>query len=483
MTNTRNDLRQGTLWKQILFFSLPIAATSMLQQLFNSADVAVVGRFSAQKDLALAAVGSTSSVVNLFITIITGLAVGANVVIARSIGASDEKRAKQAVHTALILSLLCGAILLVLGECIALPLLEIMDTPSDIIGLAGKYLRIYMLGVFFQTIYNFEASILRANGDTRRPLFCLIFSGAVNVVLNLVFVIGFQLDVAGVAIATVLADVVGAGMLFHYLRRETGPVRVELSQLKLDRKLAGAILYTGIPAAVQGMMFNIANVIIQTGFNRLGSQVVAASTIGVTAEIFVYYLVNSFGQHDLYRTELRGGQSHPLPPGDKVVSAAGCWSGRGVFPPSRGLRPGLCGPVYDGRGHCAPGPDPDEMDPALRGIQYHHRDPLRDFAGPGLFPGPNDPLRGLYLRPAYFVDQVDFPSVPDVFGALAGLPGQLDRRLGGAGRGLCGRKEKSLAGEGGFGTVTQQKTRGQPSVLSSRFGVFCVRRAFPRPEP
>lgn len=296
MTNTRNDLRQGTLWKQILFFSLPIAATSMLQQLFNSADVAVVGRFSAQKDLALAAVGSTSSVVNLFITIITGLAVGANVVIARSIGASDEKRARQAVHTALILSLLCGAILLVLGECIALPLLEIMDTPSDIIGLAGKYLRIYMLGVFFQTIYNFEASILRANGDTRRPLLCLIFSGAVNVVLNLVFVIGFQLDVAGVAIATVLADVVGAGMLFHYLRRETGPVRVELSQLRLDRKLAGAILYTGIPAAVQGMMFNIANVIIQTGFNRLGSQVVAASTIGVTAEIFVYYLVNSFGQ-------------------------------------------------------------------------------------------------------------------------------------------------------------------------------------------
>ena len=142
MTKTRNDLRQGTLWKQILFFSLPIAATSMLQQLFNSADVAVVGRFSAQKDLALAAVGSTSSVVNLFITIITGLAVGANVVIARSIGASDEKRARQAVHTALILSLLCGAILLVLGECIALPLLEIMDTPSDIIGLAGKYLRI-----------------------------------------------------------------------------------------------------------------------------------------------------------------------------------------------------------------------------------------------------------------------------------------------------------------------------------------------------
>ena len=170
MTNTRNDLRQGTLWKQILFFSLPIAATSMLQQLFNSADVAVVGRFSAQKDLALAAVGSTSSVVNLFITIITGLAVGANVVIARSIGASDEKRARQAVHTALILSLLCGAILLVLGECIALPLLEIMDTPSDIIGLAGKYLRIYMLGVEELNVTSYHHQGIRELAPSLTPM-------------------------------------------------------------------------------------------------------------------------------------------------------------------------------------------------------------------------------------------------------------------------------------------------------------------------
>lgn len=296
MTNTRNDLRQGTLWKQILFFSLPIAATSMLQQLFNSADVAVVGRFSAQKDLALAAVGSTSSVVNLFITIITGLAVGANVVIARSIGASDEKRARQAVHTALILSLLCGAILLVLGECIALPLLEIMDTPSDIIGLAGKYLRIYMLGVFFQTIYNFEASILRANGDTRRPLFCLIFSGAVNVVLNLVFVIGFQLDVAGVAIATVVSQCISAALVTVCLMRETGGFRLELRALRIHGDQMKGILRVGLPAGVQGVIFSLSNVVIQSSINSLGEVVMAGSAASANIEGFVYIAMNAVYQ-------------------------------------------------------------------------------------------------------------------------------------------------------------------------------------------
>lgn len=299
MINTRNDLRQGTLWKQILFFSLPIAATSMLQQLFNSADVAVVGRFSAQKDLALAAVGSTSSVVNLFITIITGLAVGANVVIARSIGASDEKRARQAVHTALILSLLCGAILLVLGECIALPLLEIMDTPSDIIGLAGKYLRIYMLGVFFQTIYNFEASILRANGDTRRPLFCLIFSGAVNVVLNLVFVIGFQLDVAGVAIATVVSQCLSAFLVVRCLMHEEGDIRLELRELRITLPRLGQILEIGIPSGIQGVAFSLSNVIIQASINGFGETVISGNTAASNIEGFIYVACNAFCQANM----------------------------------------------------------------------------------------------------------------------------------------------------------------------------------------
>lgn len=291
-----HDLRHGVLWKQILLFALPIAATSMLQQLFNSADVAVVGQFSAQKELALAAVGSTSSIVNLYITIFTGLAVGANVVIARLIGAEEEGEVRKAVHTSLVVAVLCGAVLMVVGECLAGPLLRWMDTPENIIHLARQYLQIYLLGAIFQMVYNFEAAILRANGDTRRPLLCLLLSGGVNVVLNLVFVLLFHIDVAGVALATVIADGVGAGLLWHYLRRETGPIRVEPALLRLDRKLLRGILYIGIPAAIQGMMFNIANVIIQSGINRLGSDVVAASTIGVTAEIFVYYLLNSFGQ-------------------------------------------------------------------------------------------------------------------------------------------------------------------------------------------
>lgn len=292
----KNDLRQGVLWKQILLFSLPIAATSMLQQLFNSADVAVVGRFSAHRELALAAVGSTTSIVNLYITIFTGLAVGANVVVARLIGAEEKEKVRRAVHTALVLSVIFGFVMMGIGEAMAGPLLEIMDTPADIIDLSKEYLRIFLLGAVFQMVYNFEAAILRANGDTRRPLVCLVVSGALNVVLNLIFVIFLGLEVAGVALATVIADAVGAGLLWYYLRRETGPIRVEPALLRIDRKLLGNLLYIGVPAAIQGMMFNIANVIIQSGINRLGSEVVAASTIGVTAEIFVYYLINSFGQ-------------------------------------------------------------------------------------------------------------------------------------------------------------------------------------------
>lgn len=320
-----HDLRHGVLWKQILLFALPIAATSMLQQLFNSADVAVVGQFSAQKELALAAVGSTSSIVNLYITIFTGLAVGANVVIARLIGAEEEGEVRKAVHTSLVVAVLCGAVLMVVGECLAGPLLRWMDTPENIIHLARQYLQIYLLGAIFQMVYNFEAAILRANGDTRRPLLCLLLSGGVNVVLNLVFVLLFHMDVAGVALATVIADGVGAGLLWHYLRRETGPIRVEPPLLRLDRKLLRGILYIGIPAAIQGMMFNIANVIIQSGINRLGSDVVAASTIGVTAEIFVYLSAQQLwpGQHDLQRPELRGGESAPVPECHPLVPAAG----------------------------------------------------------------------------------------------------------------------------------------------------------------
>lgn len=288
------DMCSGKLLPKILTFALPLMCSSVLQLLFNAADIVVVGKFAG--DNSLAAVGSNAALINLMVNLFVGLSVGANILAARYTGAGNREGLRQTVHTSMLLALLSGILLAVVGVITARPLLHLMQVPDSILPLAALYLRIYFLGMPAAMLYNFGAALLRSVGDTRRPLYYLIAAGIVNVALNLLLVIVFQLDVAGVAIATVLADVVGAGMLFHYLRRETGPVRVELSQLKLDRKLAGAILYTGIPAAVQGMMFNIANVIIQTGFNRLGSQVVAASTIGVTAEIFVYYLVNSFGQ-------------------------------------------------------------------------------------------------------------------------------------------------------------------------------------------
>ena len=257
-----DGIRKGNLWKQILLFALPLAATTMLEQLFNSTDVIVVGRFASSN--ALAAVGSTSSVVNLYITIFTGLAIGANVLTAQNIGARNQAKVTQAVHTSLALALLSGLLMTLFGYFTAEPLLVAMGTPAEIMDLAVSYLRIYTLGSIFIMLYNFESAIMRANGDTKRPLYCLLFSGALNVVLNLFFVIGCGLSVAGVAIATVLANGVGALLLLHFLRSEKNMVQVRLSWVRLDMPMLREILRIGIPAAIQGAMFNAANVVIQT---------------------------------------------------------------------------------------------------------------------------------------------------------------------------------------------------------------------------
>lgn len=290
----KESIRTGNLWRQILLFALPIAATSMLEQLFNSADIAVVGRFGGSN--ALAAVGSTSSIINLYITIFTGLSIGANVMVAQMIGAGNRDGIKKTIHTSLILALISGFIMMIIGFFLAGPLLEAMGTPEEIMGLAKKYLQIYMLGAVFLMVYNFEAAIMRANGDTRRPLYCLLFSGVLNVILNLFFVIVFHMNIEGVAIATVISNATGAFLLFQSLTKAQSVIHVELSELRIDKGRMLAILKIGVPAAIQGMMFNIANVLIQTGFNQLGADVIAASTIGLNAEIFVYYLMNSFGQ-------------------------------------------------------------------------------------------------------------------------------------------------------------------------------------------
>ncbi len=288
------DILHGSIWDKVLAFALPLAATSVLQQLFNSADVAVVGQFSGSK--ALAAVGSTSPITSLFITIFVGLSIGTNVVISRFLGAQNDKQVKKAVHTSLVLSVISGIIIALIGELIAKWLLVIMSTPAEVLDQALLFLRITFIGMIFLTIYNFESAVLRASGDTKRPLYCLLISGVINVSLGLFFVVICKLDVAGVALATLIADATSALLLLIILIKEKGALKVSFKDLQIDSRITKEILFTGIPAAIQGMLFNIANIIIQSGINSLGADVVAASTVGLNFEIYIYYLITGFAQ-------------------------------------------------------------------------------------------------------------------------------------------------------------------------------------------
>lgn len=288
------DILHGSIWDKVLAFALPLAATSVLQQLFNSADVAVVGQFSGSK--ALAAVGSTSPITSLFITIFVGLSIGTNVVISRFLGAQNDKQVKKAVHTSLVLSVISGIIIALIGELTAKWLLVMMSTPEEVLDQALLFLRITFIGMIFLTIYNFESAVLRASGDTKRPLYCLLISGVINVSLGLFFVVICKLDVAGVALATLIADATSALLLLIILIKEKGALKVSFKDLQIDSRITKEILFTGIPAAIQGMLFNIANIIIQSGINSLGADVVAASTVGLNFEIYIYYLITGFAQ-------------------------------------------------------------------------------------------------------------------------------------------------------------------------------------------
>lgn len=292
--NGKMDLTEGSLWDKVLLLALPIALMNVLQQLFNTADIAVVGRLVGND--ALAAVGCAGPVVTLFITIFSGLSVGANAVIARRIGEGDETRIRESVNGAIVIALLAGVLIMIIGELITRPLLELVSTPEHVMGMAVLYLRIYFAGSIFIMLYNFESAILRAAGDTRRPLYVLLVSGIVNIALNLCFVLVCGMSVEGVALATLISNVLSAGLLFGILVREKGVLRIMPSALCLPKKTAGAILGIGIPSAVQGMLFNIANIVIQSGINSLGATVVAGSTVGLNVEIFLYYVVTGFGQ-------------------------------------------------------------------------------------------------------------------------------------------------------------------------------------------
>mgnify|MGYP004508395973 CR=1 FL=1 len=288
------DMIHGPMFYKILFFALPLAASSILQQLFNSADVAVVGRFAGSA--ALAAVGGNSPVINLLINMFVGLSIGANVIIANFIGQGREDKVKEAVHTVMSVALISGVSLLVIGIIIAKPILLMINTPSEVINLAVLYLRIYFLGMPFVMVYNFGAAILRSTGETRKPLYCLIISGIINILLNLLLVIVFNLSVAGVAIATVIADGVSAFLVVYFLSHSDDAIRLNIRELSLNKEIVVKVIKIGAPAGLQGVVFSLSNVFIQSAINGFGTHAIAGSSAGLNYEYFTYYMINAFNQ-------------------------------------------------------------------------------------------------------------------------------------------------------------------------------------------
>ena len=291
------DMLNGSLGRKILLFALPLMASSMLQLLFNAADVIVVGRFAGKE--ALAAVGSNTSLINLMVNLFVGFSVGTNVVISRDLGAGRHDRVREGVHTSVALALASGVALMIVGFLLSRQLLELMQSPDDVIDLAAVYLRIYFLGMPGNMFYNFGSAILRAQGDTKRPLYYLIVAGIVNVILNLFTVLVLHMDVAGVASATTISQYISAGLILRCLSKEEGPLRLDLKKLKMDKVILGHILQIGLPAGFQGIVFSLSNVLIQSSINSFGSTVMAGSAAANNIENFVYQAMNAFYQTNL----------------------------------------------------------------------------------------------------------------------------------------------------------------------------------------
>ena len=287
------DLTSGPMLKKIILFSLPLAASSFLQLLFNAADVVVVGRFAGSA--ALAAVGSNGALINLLVNLFVGLALGANVVAARCYGAKDDQGVHEAVQTAVTLSLVGGVLMAFVGFFAAHGLLELMSSPEDVIDLATLYLKIYFIGMPMTMLYNFNASLLRAVGDTRRPLVCLAVAGVINVVLNLLFVIVFQMSVAGVALATILSQTVSAIMVTVLLVKEEGAMHLDLWHLGFHKKALLQIIQIGLPAGLQSVMYSLSNIIIQASVNGFGTDVMAAYTAYGKVDGMYWMVINAFG--------------------------------------------------------------------------------------------------------------------------------------------------------------------------------------------
>lgn len=291
------DMLNGSIWNKIIQYALPVAATGILEQLFNASDLAIVGNFTGKaKTVAVAAVGANSPIIGLLLNFFIGIALGANVVIANAIGKGDEKTIHKAVHTSVITAVVCGLLVTLFGELFIGNLLQMLNVPEDVFPYALLYIRIYLLGMPVILLYNFEAAIFRSIGETKMPLEALAVSGVLNVALNLFFVIVLKMTVNGVAIATVIANAVSSVFLFIKLVKTDQAIRIRKEELRFDGNVFGRIIRIGLPAGVQSAVFSIANIVIQAAINSLGTVVIAASSAAFNIEIFAYYMLNSFSQ-------------------------------------------------------------------------------------------------------------------------------------------------------------------------------------------
>lgn len=294
MRNKDMDMLGGSVGDKTLRFALPLAATGILQQLFNAADIAVVGQFVGKN--AMAAVGSNAPLVNLILSLFIGVSIGANVIIARFTGQKNDKGVSRAVHTALAVAFLSGVILCLLCEAFALPILKAMSIPENVFDMSLLYFRVYLLGLPVILLYDFASAVFRARGNTKTPLVCLTVSGVINVILNLFFVIVLKRTVDGVAMATAISNLISSALLIYFLVRDEGAVHFSFRKLGIDKKILSQMISIGLPAGFQGMVFSLSNLILQSAINGLGEDVMAGSSAAFNIEIFVYYVLNAFGQ-------------------------------------------------------------------------------------------------------------------------------------------------------------------------------------------
>lgn len=288
------DMCSGPILRKMIVFAVPLMCSGILQLLFNAADVIVVGRFAG--DNSLAAVGSTTALINLLTNLFIGLSVGGNVLVARYYGAKQEKELKDTIHTAIMLSIICGIFLTVVGVAGASKILTLMSTPPEVLDKAVLYLRIYFTGMTATMVYNFGSAIMRAVGDTQRPLYFLTAAGIINVILNLIFVIVFKMDVAGVGLATTISQCISAILIIICLMKNEGAIKLDLKCLCLNGDKLLRILQIGLPAGIQGTVFSLSNVVIQSSINSFGATIVAGNSAAINLEGFGFVAMNAFHQ-------------------------------------------------------------------------------------------------------------------------------------------------------------------------------------------